>query len=231
MNDPRYFPPDPNTQPVAPGEVRRAGAAGTWKVIAGLAVAAVIALGVDSPELEGLRSDIRAQLADPPPQPVAKPRPAPVPIAKAPSAKPGTAPQPSQEPFDDRARTVSFYFARWGVAEAQAPIGWTSRIDIRQGPGGILVARVWITCPKGICEAGEYPVTPVAHLQKKDMTAFLSMQRRDGDRVWTFLLRPAPGRPDELERWEWYGPPGTETRTQSVLGHVRRMRADGTSFY
>ena len=151
-------------------------------------------------------------------------------MAKAPAAKPGAAAPAAQAPFDDRARPVSFYFARWGVTEAQAPIGWTSRIDIRQGPGDIVVARVWITCPKGICEAGEYPVTPVAHLQKKDMTAFLSMQRRDGDRVWTFLLRPAPGRPDELERWEWYGPPGTETRTQSVLGHVRRMKADGTFF-
>ncbi len=235
MNDSRNFPPDPNTQPAAPGEVRSAGAAGIWKVIAGLAVVAVIALGVGSPELEELRSDIRAHLADPPPQPVpqpvAKPRTTPTPIAKAPTAKPGTAAPATQEPGDDRARPVSFYFARWGVTEAQAPIGWTSRIDIRQGPGTLVIARVWITCPKGLCEAGEYPVTPVAHLQKKDMTAFLSMQRRDGDRVWTFLLRPAPGRPDELERWEWYGPPGTETRTQSVLGHVRRMRADGTSFY
>ena len=100
-----------------------------------------------------------------------------------------------------------------------------------RSPSIHFLARVWITCPKGICEAGEYPVTPVAHLQKKDMTAFLSMQRREGDRVWTFLLRPAPGRPDELERWEWYGPPGTETRTQSVLGHVRRMKPDGMTFY
>jgi hypothetical protein len=68
----------------------------------------------------------------------------------------------------------------------------------------------------------------VAHLQKKEMTAFLSMQRREPDRTWTLLLRPAPGRPDELERWEWYGPPGTDTKTQSVLGLVRRMRPDGT---
>jgi hypothetical protein len=228
MNNPRDYPPDPNTQPAGPGEIRRDGATGSWKWVGGLAIAAIAALVARSPDFKNLLEEFSAGVTQPhpAPPPPAKPQ-VQAPVAKAPAAKPGPA---AQAPFDDRARPVSFYLARWGVTEAQAPIGWTSRIDIRQGPGGIVVARVWITCPKGLCEAGEYPVTPVAHLQKKDMTAFLSMQRRDGDRMWTFLLRPAPGRPDELERWEWYGPPGTETRTQSVLGHVRRMKADGTFF-
>jgi hypothetical protein len=196
-----------------------------------LAAAAVAILVARAPEFKNLVEEFSAGLTQPAPtpQPARKPQ-ARVPVARAPAAKTAPVAPTAQAPFDDRARPVSFYFARWGVTETQAPIGWTSRIDIRQGPQNIVLARVWITCPKGLCEAGEYPVTPVAHLQKKDLTAFLSLQRRDGDRTWTFLLRPAPGRPDELERWEWYGPPGTETRTQSVLGHVRRMKADGTFF-
>jgi len=213
MRKPIDFPPDPGTQALSPGEVPRAGTARSWGVLLALVAAGAIAMFAWPPSLDGTRTGVRALLAEPPaPQ----------------AAKSGTAPGVPAEPHDDRARPVSFYFARWGVNETQSPVGWTSRIEIRAAAGGSLVAKVWVTCPKGHCDAGEFPVAPVAHLQKKDQTAFLSMQRREGDRVWTLLLRPAPGRPDDLERWEWYGPPGTEVKTQSVLGHVRRMRPDGT---
>ena len=224
MLNPKNVPPDPDAPSLAPGEVRRSDGANSWAVVAALAVAGAIAMVVSSPSLEELRKNVRELFADataPLPKPVAQP-----PSLQA--AKP-SATSPASAPIDDdRARPVSFYFARWGVTEAQSPIGWTSRIEIRAAPGGGPVAKIWVTCPTGHCEAGEFPIAPVAHLQKKEMTAYLSMQRRDGDRQWTLLLRPAPGRPDELERWEWYGPFGTNTRTQSVQGHIRRMRADGT---
>jgi hypothetical protein len=226
----KTLPPDPGEQALAPGEVPRVDAARSWAVVLVLAMVAGIVLFVWSPGLSIWREHVRKGLTDPPVAP------APKPVAKAPAQPVAPKPQAAKPapataqavPYDDRARPVSFYFARWGVAEAQSPIGWTSRVEIRPAAGGGAVAKIWVTCPKGHCEAGEVPVNPVAHLQKKDMTAFLSLQRREPDRTWTLLLRPAPGRPDELERWEWYGPPGTDTKTQSVLGHVRRMRPDGT---
>jgi hypothetical protein len=233
MRNPNKLPPEPGAQSLAPGEMPRASGTQSWAVVVVLATAGAVALLFWSPGLQGVREEVRAAFADPP-----APLPVPKPGAKAPAqpaapkpqaAKPAAPPPPPAAPYDDRARPVSFYFARWGVNEAQSPIGWTSRIEIRPAAaGGGVVAKIWVTCPKGHCEAGEVSVNPVAHLQKKEMTAFLSMQRREPDRTWTLLLRPAPGRPDELERWEWYGPPGTDTKTQSVLGLVRRMRPDGT---
>lgn len=216
----------------APGEVPVSGSGRAWAVVAILAVFAVSGIVSWAPELDAVRTEARrlwGSMDDGRNQPVGvRPSPPAPPVAKAAAPQVATQAPAATAPFDDRARPVSFYFARWGVAEKQSPVGWTSRIEIRPGAKGEVIAHVWVTCPKGHCDAGEFPLTAVTHLEKKDMTAYLSMQRRDGERTWTFLLRPAPGRPDELERWEWYGPHGTETKTQSALGHIRRMRPDDT---
>ncbi len=231
MLRPKHLPQSLYTNSETPGEVPRGGSVQYW-VAAILVVVALLAVAFNSSHTAAIRealvsgADKVAQhaAAPPPPPPLQRPKAA-VPDAQVAVPKPPARPVPQ----DDLARPLEFYFARWGVAEALSPIGWTSRVEIRASAKGGAVARIWVTCPKGVCDGGELPVNVVAHLQKKDMTAFLGIERREPDRVWTLLLRPAPGRPDELERWEWYGPPGSNVRTQSLLGHVRRIQADGTS--
>ena len=54
------FPPDPNHQPTAPGEVRRGGGASGWKWIVGLAAVAMAMLVARAPEFKDRGSEALA---------------------------------------------------------------------------------------------------------------------------------------------------------------------------
>jgi len=218
----RSSPSDPF--PPAPGEVPRGSSAQAGWIVAGLAVLALVAIGT-SPSLEPMRAQLRATFAQLGAQPGTTQS---TPATQKPLPPPRAVqlPAPAGTVQDDRARPLNFYIGRWVVEDKLSPIGWTRRVEIRAAAPGRLVAKLWITCPAGTCEAGEFQVTPAAHLQKKNQTAFVSIVRIEAadDRVWTLLLRAAPGRPDELERWEWYGTKTGSARIQDLMGHVRRER-------
>jgi hypothetical protein len=219
---PRRSPNEPF--PPAPGEVPRGSSAQAAWIVAALAVLALVA-AASTPSLAPLRAQVQAQFAQMTSQGTDTQAPRPLPPPRA-VQLPGPGKPPASTGGDDRARPLKFYVGRWTVEEKLSPIGWTKRVEISTSAQGQLKARVWITCPTGTCEAGEYQVTPAAHLQKKDQTAFISIVRIEAadDRVWTLLLRAAPGRPDELERWEWYGTRNSTARIQDQMGHVRRER-------
>lgn len=219
---PRSSPNDPF--PPAPGEVPRGSSAQAAWIVAALAVLALVA-AASTPSFAPLRAQVQAKYAQliAPGTDTQPPKPLPAPRAVQ---LPGPGKPPGNAGGDDRARPLRFYVGRWVVEEKLSPIGWTKRVEIRAAAPDRLMAKVWITCPTGTCLAGEFIVTPAAHLKKKDQTAFISIVRIEAadDRVWTLLLRAAPGRPDELERWEWYGTKTSTARIQDLMGHVRRER-------
>jgi hypothetical protein len=151
-------------------------------------------------------------------------------IVPAPPGPQARAPESAEIKPDPYARPREFFHGSWGNTQPRAREGWTSRIELSGAADGrLLVAEVWVACGKRECRAGQFPVQAVPHRTVPGQVAFLRITRSGQGRQWTLLVRASPAHPNDVETWEWHGPPGTDRRDESVVGKMRRAGAGGGS--